>query len=214
MRFPAPILLSLAALACSASCGPPATPAMPASTLPPAVVAGPQSLQFTVSIASSISTGPQDGRLLLVLAQERTREPRMQVSDLDSTAEVLGVDVQALAPGQSVTIDRAVLGYPVTSLADLPAGDYVAQAVLHPYETFVRGDGHTVVLPPDRGEGQDWTKTPGNLVSEPVGVHVDPAAGGVTRFELSRALPDLPPTLDTKYVKHVRFQSERLTKFW
>src|SRR5277367_2552667 len=116
MRLPAPILLSLTALACSTSCAPAATPAMPASTLPPAAVAAPPSLQFTVSIARSISTAPLDGRLLLVLAKERTREPRMQVSDLDSTAEVLGVDVQALAPGQSVTLDRAVLGYPVTSL--------------------------------------------------------------------------------------------------
>lgn len=157
---------------------------------------------------------PVDGRVLLVLAKDRTREPRMQVSDLDSTAEVLGVDVQGLMPGQSVTIDRAALGYPVASVADLPAGDYIAQAVLHRYETFVRGDGHTIVLPPDSGEGQDWTKAPGSLLSEPVAMTIDPAAGGDVRIELSKTLPALPDLPDTKYIKHVRLQSDRLTKFW
>ena len=44
----------------------------------------------------------------------------------------------------------------MASLADVPAGEYYVQAVLHLYETFSRKDGHVVKLPMDRGEGQHW----------------------------------------------------------
>jgi hypothetical protein len=206
----------LAAASCTAPT--PATPATPVVTpavpTPPAASAPAPGLRFSVALGAAVAGAPAAGRVLLVLAKDPAREPRTQVSARDATAQVFGVDVQALAAGQAVTIDREVLGYPVASLADLPAGDYVAQAVLQRYETFVRGDGHTVVLPADRGEGRDWTKAPGNLVSEPLPVHVDPAAGGELRLELTRVLPELPPVPDTKYLKHVQFQSERLTKFW
>ena len=45
---------------------------------------------------------------------------------------------------------------------DLPPGEYRVQALLNRYETFHRGDGHTVSLPPDQGEGQHWNTKPGN----------------------------------------------------
>jgi hypothetical protein len=32
--------------------------------------------------------------------------------------------------------------------------------------------------------------------------------------ELDKAIPEIPPPADTKFVKHIRIQSERLTKFW
>ena len=54
-------------------------------------------------------------------------------------------------------------------------GDYTVQAVLNRYETFHRADGSVVTLAPDKGEGQDWTKKPGNLYSTPVRLHIDPA---------------------------------------
>ena len=41
------------------------------------------------------------------------------------------------------------------------------QALLHRYETFHRADGHVVKLPMDRGEGQQWNRAPGNLLSTP-----------------------------------------------
>ena len=42
------------------------------------------------------------------------------------------------------------------------------------YETFTRGDGVTVKLPPDKGEGQQWARKPGNLYSTPQRVTLDP----------------------------------------
>jgi hypothetical protein len=170
--------------------------------------------RFTITLPASVSATPVSGRLLLVLAKDGGREPRQQVTDSNETAEVFGVDVDPMVPGQPVTIDASVLGYPKTSLAELPAGDYYVEAVVHRYETFVRGDGHTVSLPPDRGEGQDWTRAPGTLVSAPRKVHVDPAAGIDEQVALASVLPELPPAADTKYVKHVRLLSERLTRFW
>lgn len=185
----------------------------PGATGPaPLAVATP--LRISVSVAASLAGAPIDGRLLVVLAKDGGTDPISQVSDGDRTAQVFGVDVEGLRAGTPVTLDAGVLGYPIASLAALPAGDYVIQALIHRYETFARGDGHTVKLPPDRGEGQDWTRAPGNLVSAPRRVHVDPGAGGEIEVDVVRALPPVVDPPDTKYVKHVRIQSERLTRFW
>ena len=75
------------------------------------------------------------------------------MTDLDRTAQIFGIDVRDLAPGASAAIEGDVLGYPVTSLAALPAGPVRAQAVLHRYETFRRSDGRVLELPPDLGKG-------------------------------------------------------------
>jgi hypothetical protein len=40
---------------------------------------------------------------------------------------MFGVDVDGLTPGESVAFDAAVLGAPLDSLADVPAGTYYAQ---------------------------------------------------------------------------------------
>ena len=40
-------------------------------------------------------------------------------------------------------IDGSALGFPLDSINDIPAGTYTVQALLHRYETFKRGDGHT-----------------------------------------------------------------------
>jgi hypothetical protein len=212
----------LALLALALSCSPAAPLPLPSFVQPPppapsaaapAVPSAPL-VRFTLTYPASLSSSPVDGRLLVVLAKDDHVPPRNQVSNRDDTAQIFGVDVDAWRAGESATIDATTLGYPLTSLAAVPAGDYVVEAVLHRYETFVRGDGHSVKLPPDRGEGQSWTKAPGNMVSTPRRIHVDPTAGLDQPIELSSTLPDLAPVADTRYVKHVRIQSERLTKFW
>jgi hypothetical protein len=45
-------------------------------------------------------------------------------------------------------------------------------------------------------------------------VAIDPSRDEVLRIELEKAIPPIPPPKDTKYVRHVRIESERLTKFW
>ena len=102
----------------------------------------------------------------------------------------------------------------MASLAQVPAGKYRAQALLHKYETFHRADGHSVKLPMDRGEGQQWNKAPGNLYSTPQEVAVDPAGSTPLLIRLDKVIPPIPAPTTTKYIKHETIQSERLTKFW
>src|SRR5205823_3639969 len=101
-----------------------------------------------------------------------------------------------------------------TSLKDVPAGDYYVQAVLSVYTEFHRSDGHTIWAHMDQWEGQHWNISPGNLVSEPQRLHLDPAAGYNIKLTLTRALPPVQVPPDTAQVKHIKFESKILSKFW
>jgi hypothetical protein len=105
-------------------------------------------------------------------------------------------------------------GYPIRDLGRVPAGRYRVQALLHKYETFKRSDGHTVKLPMDRGEGQQWNRAPGNLLSKPAWIDFDPKAKEPVSLMLDTEIPPIPPPVDTKYIKHIRIRSEKLSKFW
>jgi len=171
-------------------------------------------LRVALSFPASVSSTPLDGRMLLLLSTDGGQDPRFQITDNDRTQQVFGVDVDGLQPGQESVIDASVPGYPVASLSKVPAGEYWVQGLLHVYETFKRADGHVVKLPPDRGEGQQWASAPGNLYSAPVKVRIDPGSAATVRVSLDKKIPPLTDLPDSKYVKHVRIQSERLTKFW
>jgi len=176
--------------------------------------AAPARLRVQLSVSSSQSSAPLDGRMLLLLSTDARTEPRFQVSDGDRTAQIFGVDVEGLRPGQDALVDADVLGYPVPTLSDIKPGEYWVQGLMHVYETFTRSDGHTVKLPPDRGEGQQWASAPGNFYSAPAKMRVDPSSDAPLRIVLDKKIPPLPDLPDTKYVKRIRIQSERLTKFW
>jgi enterochelin esterase-like enzyme len=154
---------------------------------------------------------PLDGHVVLILSTSGNPEPRMTVSEGLNTQQIFGVDVDS-AP--TAVIDKTTLGYPRESLAQVPAGDYYAQAVLNVYETFHRWDGRTLKLPMDQGEGQHWNRKPGNLYSQPAKIHFDPAQSTTTRIQLTKTIPPIEPVADTKYIKHVRIQSKLLSDFW
>lgn len=155
-----------------------------------------------------------DGRLLLLIAADDQQEPRFRVSDGTQTAQVFGMDVEDWKPGEAALFTAEAFGYPVQSLKDLPAGEYYVQALLHKYETFTRADGHTVKLPMDRGEGQQWSRAPGNLYSKPRKMRIDPDNPQAIRIELDQEIPPIEPPADTEYVKHVRIRSKLLSNFW
>ncbi len=167
---------------------------------------------FSVSIGGDlIDQETVDGRLLLILANDGEREPRFQTGfGLDSAA-LFGVDLEGHDPGTQVTFDASVHGYPAR-LDELPEGEYTVQAVLHLYETFDLSTGHTVKLPMDRGEGQQWNRAPGNLHSAPQTLTV--SAGGSYAIELDQVIPPIEPPEDTELVRHIRIQSDLLTEFW
>jgi hypothetical protein len=178
--------------------------------------ARPAPLRIVVSFPESLSREALDGRLLLLVSADPSAEPRFQVDGTNAarSQQVFGIDVEDWRAGWEAVFDASVLGYPAESLADLPPGTYHVQALLHRYETFHRSDGHVVKLPMDRGEGQQWNRAPGNLLSTPRPVAIDPSRDEVVRLALEKAIPPIPDPQETKYVKHVRIQSERLTRFW
>ncbi len=207
-----PFLLSIAGLtlfAWSAS----SLAASSASATPATSVSDITKVRFSVSFPSAQSKEAIDGRLLLVLSSDPSQEPRMQIDDSPRTQILFGVDVDAMKPGQQVMVDDSAAGYPILKLHDVPAGDYFVQVVLHRYETFHRSDGHTLKLPMDRGEGQHWNLAPGNLYSTPQRISVGSEAKTIA-IVLDRKIPPIPPPQDTKYIRHLKIQSQLLTKFW
>ncbi len=169
--------------------------------------------QFSVTFPATRSAAPLDGRLLLLLSTDSTEEPRMQIDDTPQTQLIFGMTVNAWRPGTPMTVDASATGYPIHSLADVPPGDYYVQALLNRYETFHRADGKTIKLAPDRGEGQHWNIAPGNLYSKPVKMRLG-NGGKLLPIALTEEIPPIPRAMDTKYVRHIRIQSDVLTKFW
>ncbi len=170
---------------------------------------------FRVSFPKERSAQPLDGRVLLLLSTDPSAEPRMQINDTPKSQMVFGVNVDGLAPGIPATVDATAAGYPIVSLKDVPPGEYTVQAVLNVYETFHRADGTTVKLHMDQGEGQHWNETPGNLYSKPMKIQLERGAGtGPISISMTEQIPPIAEKRDTRYVRHIRIQSELLSRFW
>jgi hypothetical protein len=174
----------------------------------------PSAMRFAVSFSPAQSRDALDGRLLLMISSAPEGEPRFQISEGPNGQLVFGIDVTALKPGQDAIVDDTVLGFPLDSIGQIPAGTYTVQALLHKYETFHRADGKTVKLPMDRGEGQQWNRAPGNLYSTPRKIVVDPRKSETIKIALDNVIPPIPPPKDSRYIRHETIQSEKLTKFW
>jgi hypothetical protein len=179
----------------------------------PFLLAAPE-LRVLVRVDAKLAAQPFDGRLLLLVSKDEKAEPRFQISEGVGSQQAFGIDVEGWKGSEPAAFDAAVLGYPRDSLRDLPAGEYIVQALLHKYETFRRSDGHTLKLPMDRGEGQQWNRAPGNLYSTPRKVRLDPRGGGTVDIVLDHAIPAIADPPETRYIKHERIRSERLSRFW
>ena len=173
--------------------------------------------RFAVAFGPDLSSSPLDGRVFAIISTTKDPEPREQVlEDEIRSQQIFGADVNGLAPNQPAFINDDALGYPTANFRDLPAGDYWVQGVLSKYTTFQRADGHTVKLPMDEGEGQHWNSKPGNFYSAPEKVHIDPADSNAqtVQIHLTKVVPPIAPPKDTEWVKHIKIQSQVLTKFW
>ncbi len=168
---------------------------------------------FIVTFPKQLSAQPLDGRLLLLLSTNPDAEPRMQIDDTPRSQLVFGVTVDGWQPGQPQAVDSGAWGYPIRSLKDVPAGEYFVQAVLNKYETFHRSDGKTIKMHMDQGEGQHWNISPGNLYSRPQKVKLMPG-GAPIPVVLTEVIPPIAPKPDTKYIRHIRIESQVLSKFW
>ncbi|MDP2479126.1 MAG: alpha/beta hydrolase-fold protein [Candidatus Palauibacterales bacterium] len=175
---------------------------------------GGNATSFTLSFPDSAHDGPITGRAFVMISRDSSPQPRFQVDRFFGSSPMFAVDVDSLAAAKEATVDASALGFPVHSLADLPAGDYYVQAMFNVYTQFHRSDGYTIWAHMDHWEGQHFERSAGNLYSDILKVHLDPARGFHVALSVDHKNPPIQMPADTKYVKHIKIQSERLTKFW
>lgn len=173
-----------------------------------------QELKFSISFSDLLSQSSIDGRILLLISNNDSAEPRFLIAEGPATQVVFGVDANNLKADNAVIIDKSVFGYPVKSIGDIPKGEYYVQALLHKYETFHLANGKTVKLPMDRGEGQHWNTAPGNFYSTPQKILIDPSKNESIKIILDKIIPPLPEPTESKYVKYVKIESKMLSEFW
>ncbi len=171
-------------------------------------------LRFGISFPEDLSAEALDGRVLLMISNDPSREPRFQISNGLDTQLIFGIDVEGWKPGETAVIDGDVFGYPLTSIGDIPPGSYQVQALVNRYETFNLVDGRVLKLPPDKGEGQKWNFKPGNFYSTPLEVQIDPSKNTMISLSMDQEIPPIPEPEDTKYIKHIKIESKLLSEFW
>jgi hypothetical protein len=168
-----------------------------------------QAPRFEVIVPSALRAEPLTGRLVLILARNAQPEPRAAISPQGPA--IFGVDIEQLPAGTAAVVDNRAVGFP-RDLAQLPPGEYYAQALVNVYDRVQRGDGKVLWLPMTDGRIESFNAAPGNLYSAPQRVTV--GNGGTVRIELSQTVPPMREQTDTEWVKRVRIQSQKLTQFW
>lgn len=168
-----------------------------------------QGTRFRVTYTPAAHAGPLTGRLIVFVAKSEKPEPRFALSP--SGPAVFGVDVHQLPPNQPAVVGESANGYPV-DLADLPPGDYYVQAMINVYEQVHRADGHTIWVHMNDGRIEFFNTAAGNLYSDVKKVSI--GKGGTVDIAISHLIPPKEQPADTRWLKHVRIQSGKLTRFW
>lgn len=152
-------------------------------------------LQFEVSASAGLMAAPVDGRLFVVLAKKAAPEPVKTIGETGLDANpVAAVDVSRFDGRQPAIVDARAGVFPVESLAAIPAGDYVAQAVL------------------DTNIDLKAVDAPGNLLSAPTPIKIG-ATRGAIRLELSRRIPDETLPQATGQLRWIKLESPLLSAF-
>lgn len=165
-------------------------------------------VRFTVRLDPAAATEPLDGRVLLLLSRTEKFSPGI------NGTPVFGLNVDGLRPGGEAVLDDRAFGYPLRRVGGVPEGEYFVQAWLNVYTTFRRSDGKVVKLHMDRGEGQNWRRSPGNLFSDPLRVLLGGAASAPPPLVLKNVVPPVKAYQDTAQLKHLKIQSKLLSDFW
>lgn len=171
-------------------------------------------IKISVSFSENASNKALDGRLLLMLSSNNDKDPRFQINAGLDAQPIFGMDVEGMKPGEPKVFDSSHFGFPYASLSDVPPGEYYVQALLHTYETFNLSTGHTVKLPMDNGEGQQWNRSPGNLYSKPFKVVVGENGIENVNVVMDEVIPPIEAPEDTEWIKHIKIKSEKLSEFW
>lgn len=172
----------------------------------------PSKVHFSITIPDSLNEGVSDGRMILMLSTNPLKEPRFEIVDGPDTQLAFGKNVESWQKETKIIFSGEEFGYPISSLSDVPKGEYYVQALFHKYETFSLSTGHTVKLPMDRGEGQQWNLAPGNLYSTPQKITFD--EGSNFDIILDKKIPPIDTLTDTEWIKHIKMKSKLLSDFW
>lgn len=168
--------------------------------------------RIEISFSKDARSEPVTGMIYVAISRDNRRPP---IDETDPNGVPLFSHfVEELAPGSPAAITVEDRGHPVRSLRDLPAGEYWMQPFVNVYTRFPRADGKTVWLHMDQWEGQDWKRSPGNLLGDPVKIAFNPKSTGPIRLVATKALPPIAVPADTPMVKHIKFQSAILSKWW
>ena len=168
--------------------------------------------QFRVGYSKTIQEGPLTGRAYVMIARSNDKEPRLQIGR--TGVPFFGRDFELLEATDVVPIDGTDLGTPLSSLSDIPTGEYFVQGFINIYSKFARTDGHVLWMHDDQWEGQHWERSPGNLYSVPRKVHLDSKVGYDIELVADQVILPIQLPSDTAWVKRFKFESELLTEFW
>ena len=171
-----------------------------------------ENLIVEVTYNDKLSNESFDGRLLVMISKDGSKEPRFQINDTKETGILVGKNVENWRSGNVEGFNSKTLAYPIENLGELDNGEYYIQALLHKYETFNLSNGKTVKLPMDQGEGQHWNTSPKNIYSKPIKINFK--KNTTVKIEITEEIPPIEQEKDTDYIKHVKIKSELLSKFW
>jgi len=135
-----------------------------------------EKIKFEISFPTSVHPEDITGRVFVMISRDDQREPRLQAGGWSNSVPFFGKDIEKLKPGETVIIDETVLGFPLKSLTEIPAGDYYVQGLVNIYTEFKRADGHVIWAHMDQWEGQQFNRSPGNLYSEVQKISFNPLA--------------------------------------
>jgi hypothetical protein len=165
-------------------------------------------IRLEVTLPNSEPGKPINGRIFLFLSSTNEPEPRSHSKSL------FGKDIRDVPAGTRIILDDTLRGDPEATLRDLAPGDYHIQALLNVYTEFKRSDGHTIWAHMDQWEGQDFAHSPGNYFSKTQTLHLEPGKPATMAMHLDTVIPPISIPGDTQWVKRIRIESPRLSRFW
>lgn len=165
-------------------------------------------VRFEISLPTVYPVPGIHGRIFLAIAGTNEAQPRFHPGSL------FGMDIHGASPGGRFVVEGDTPGDPERTLNQLAAGEYHVQAILNVYTEFHRADGHTIWAHMDQWEGQSFAESPGNYFSETQTIRVVTGEAKTVPVTLDRVIPALPTPADTEWVKRIKVESPRLSKFW
>jgi hypothetical protein len=157
----------------------------------------PSCLTFEVGLGPQLSSVNHDGRLFIILSRTNSPEPRFSLQDTGPDApQTLAQDLHGFGPGKVVLPQTNTFSFPLQQLAQLPSGDYFAQAVF---------DWNRDLRMPD---------APSNLFTTPLKIHFEPGQTQHVALQLTSQIPAENLPADASQLRFVKIQSRLLSEFY